>query len=150
MSNPNKTEIVKKTSNDLVKPKNLKKYKPPTNISLKEIGSYIEGAYLGVQVKAGQGFNDTDLIIVHLQQEDGKIITCVASFAIKAFLKDTNYKTGYWFKVERIGTKMIKSGGVERPMGEYSFEYDENGIDAISNDEYGEALRLLTSAEFNM
>jgi len=97
-------------------------YRFSNNVSMKEIGSTIEGLYKGIEVKPGQGIKGTHLYIVHLEK-DGKDITFVGGWEVLAFLE--NFTTGYYLHVTRTNTLETKEGN---KYAQYEFSYDPLGI----------------------
>lgn len=96
----------------------------PTAVSLKTIGSYIEGLFMGIKKDETGGFTKEGLWTLSFQQEDRTVHTCVMTFQMKEFLLDFpgGFPTGEYLRIERTDTIELKTGN---SMGLYAFAYNK-------------------------
>lgn len=107
----------------LVQAKDIESYEQAKNISLKEVGSSVEGYLLGYVNQLGE--QDNILTIVYLYDLNLKSkVTFVAGYQVKNFLENTGFKSGYWLKVTKIGESETKKG---MQLSQFKIEYDKKG-----------------------
>jgi len=104
--------------------KNIVRHEETQNISLEKVGSFIEGYLIGVRPAVAKDGNPLIICEFFDYKQIEKRISCVASYKVVEFLRSTNFKNGYYLKIERTATLELDGG---RKMGVFSFEYDEEG-----------------------
>lgn len=113
------------------KNENAVQYRPPKGISLKEIGSFIEGIYLGLQYKPGAGTGGNDLVVaVFNSLDESGLISCIVSAQIKEFLFTTNFPAGKRLKITKTGKEVLPSGF---NYNLFEFDFDENTFQHDTN-----------------